>query len=254
MMKKYIYTGFLALVLILTSSHSFAKFTITPGIDVRGEYNDNIFLEESNTDDDFITTFRPNIMLEYAPNSSLDLSFEYGFSFRAYSSHNNENEENHRLEMNVSARPFKQVLIEISDIYDRVPIDIRDAFAPDNTRTNMTDSNSFSVSTSLVLPVTSTVSSTVGYTYSDLWYEDAGSINSETHSVFLGLSNKFSSKITGELKYNYSAYRPDMTVLTGTVDKYDRNDGSVAIEYRVASNLTVNGEIGESWLDYDTGG
>ncbi|MBL7031784.1 MAG: TIGR03016 family PEP-CTERM system-associated outer membrane protein [Nitrospira sp.] len=251
-MKKYIYTGFLALVLILTSSHSFAKFTITPGIDVRVEYNDNIFLEESNTDEDFITTFRPNIVLEYAPSSTFDLMFEYGFNYRNYSDHSAENEEAHMLELNATARPFKRVLIEVSDIYSRVPIDIRDTFAPDNTITNMTDSNSFLISTSVTIPLTATVSTKVGYSYNDLWYENEGSIDSETHSASVALSYMITPKITGELKYNFSAYRPDMTGTPGTVVKYDRNDGSVAIEYRVASNLTVDGELGESWLDYDT--
>ena len=251
-MKKYIYTGFFALVLILTSAHSFAEFTITPGIDVMLEYNDNIFLEESNADDDFITTLRPNIMLEFSPNNSLDLNLEYGISFRNYSRHNDENDEIHRLEMSATARPFERVVIEVADTYTRVPIDIRDRFTPDNTLTNMTDSNSFSVSTRVVLPVTSTVSTTAGYTYSDLWYEDEDSIDSETHSVFFVLSNRFSSKTTGELRYNYSAYRPDLTGAPEAVSKYDRNDGSVAIEYRVTSKLTVDGEVGESWIDYET--
>ncbi|GBE40186.1 hypothetical protein BMS3Bbin09_00060 [bacterium BMS3Bbin09] len=250
-MNKYIYTGLLALVLILTSTHSFAKFTITPGIDVKGEYNDNIYLADTAKEDDFITTLAPDIRLKYSPNSSLDLSLDYGLDLRNYSRHSNLSEETHRMEMSASAKPFKRVFIDVADTYTRVPIDIRNKYASDNTITNMTDSNSFSVSTSVVLPVTTAISTTAGYNYSNLWFKDKGSTDSETHSVFFVLNDKFSSKITGALKYNYSAYRPNLTGQQGAVVEYDKHDGSVAINYQIASNFWVDGEMGESWIDFD---
>ena len=252
-MNKYIYTGLLGLILILTSTFSFAKFTITPGIDVREEYNDNIFLEDTDKEDDFITTLTPNIRLEYSPNSSLDLSLDYGFNFRYYSSHSDlsDDTQGSDVEMSASFKPFKRVFIDITDTYSRVPIDIRDKHASDNMLTNMTDSNSLSVSTGVILPVTSAVSTTVGYTYNDLWFKDDASTDSETHSVFFVVTDKFSSKITGALKYNYSAYRPDLTSRQQRdVLAYNRQNGSVAIEYLIASNLVVNGEVGESLTDY----
>ena len=250
-MNKYIYTGLLALVLILTSTYSFAKFTITPGIDVKGEYNDNISLDDTDKKDDFITTLRPDIKLEYSPNNSLNLSLDYSLNFRHYTRHRNLSKETHSVKMNASAKPFKRVLIDVTDIYARVPIDIRNKYVSDNIITNMTDSNAFSISTSMVLPMTAALSTTAGYTYSDLWFKDEGSTDSETHSVFLVLNDRISSKINGALKYNFSAYRPDLTG-QGTVFKYDRHDGSLAIEYRIASNFGVDGEFGESWIDYDT--
>jgi len=115
----------------------------------------------------------------------------------------------------------------------------------------MTDSNSFSISTSVVLPVSAAVSTTAGYVYSDLWFEDEGSADSETHSVFFVLNNRVSSKISGALQYNYSAYRPDLTGQQEAVAEIDRHDGSVAVEYRIASNFGIDGELGESWIDYD---
>ncbi|MCK5611521.1 TIGR03016 family PEP-CTERM system-associated outer membrane protein [Candidatus Pacearchaeota archaeon] len=237
----------------MTSTHSFAKFTITPGIGVRGEYNDNIFLGDSDKEYDFITTLTPDIRLEYSPNKSLDLSLDYGLDFRYYSRYSDLNEETQRVEMNASAKPFKRVFIDVTDTYARVPIDIRNKYALDNTLTNMTDSNSFSVSTRVVLPVTSTVSTTAGYNYSDLWFEDEGSTDSETHSAFFELTDRLSSKITGALKYNYSAYRPDLTGQQEAVVGYNRHNGSIAIEYLIASNFVVDVELGESWTDYATG-
>lgn len=251
-MKKYIYAGFLALVLILTSSHSFAKFTITPGIDVRGEYNDNIFLEKSDTDDDYITTLRPNIMLEYTPNSSLDLSLDFGADLKYYSSYNNLNDKTPRAEMSASARPFRRVFIDVTDIYTRVPIDIRNQFALENTLTNMTDSNSFLLSTSVVLPVTTAVSTTAGYNYHNQWFQDAGNTGSETHSIFVLLNARYSSKMNRSLKYSYSAYRPDLSGRQDAVVEYNKNAVSAVLEYQIASNFEVNGELGGSLTDYST--
>jgi hypothetical protein len=67
------------------------------------------------------------------------------------------------------------------------------------------------------------------------------------------LTDRFSSKITGSLKYNYNAYRPDLNGQQEAVVGYNRHNGSVVIEYIIASNFVVDVELGESWTDYATG-
>ena len=91
-MKKAIYIGLLSVMMSLIYVPSFANYTITPSISIRETYNDNIFLEDSNEEDDFITTLSPNITLDYSPNSKMDINLDYGFDFRFYSSHSDLND------------------------------------------------------------------------------------------------------------------------------------------------------------------
>ena len=51
-MNVYRDTGLLELVLNIDSGVFFAKFTITSGIDVRGEYNDSIFQGDTDKENE----------------------------------------------------------------------------------------------------------------------------------------------------------------------------------------------------------
>lgn len=250
-MKKNIVAGLLLGALILTPAYSFARFSMTPAFDVREEYNDNIFLDDSGEEDDFITTVRPGIKLQYSPGKNLDLDLDYGLDIRHYSRHSGESEEEHRLSMSAAARPFKGAAIEVTDTYARVPVDIRDAYAEDNTLTNMTDSNVFTASARILFPLTSSLSVSTGYSYEGRWYEDEGNTDSEAHSASVSLIKRFSSKINGTLEYRYNAYRPDIVTGENNIFEYDRHNASAGFEYRISSSLTVNGTAGESWIDYD---
>ena len=54
-------TLFIALLMCLFAISSYAEFEMTPGIDLSLEYDDNIFLDPDNEEDDVITTVTPNI-------------------------------------------------------------------------------------------------------------------------------------------------------------------------------------------------
>ncbi len=259
-MKKIIQFGLLIVLLISIASFSFAKLTITPSVSVKEEYNDNIFLESSDEEDDFITTIIPNIVIEYSPNKSFDLSLDYGLHYRFYRRHSYLDDtslkETQNIDFQAQARPSSRFIIDISDVYERILIDIKERVAEENVFFNMTQRNTFSVSPHMLIPLTSTVSTTVGYRYSNIWHEPVFSedveelVDSDNHTAFLTLNKKFPLRINGALKYNYIAYRPDLGDEEDEIDKYDRHEGSVVIAYQIKPNFEVSGEIGESWFDY----
>ena len=53
----------LTVMLLLTRSEVFAEFYLQPSLTLREEYNDNIYLEEDDQEDDFITSITPGISL-----------------------------------------------------------------------------------------------------------------------------------------------------------------------------------------------
>lgn len=248
-MKKIISVFFVFMVfLFLSVVPSFAKVDLTAGVSLRESFNDNIFLTRTDREHDFITTFSPAISLKYTPMRYLDLSLDYGLNFRLYSRHNELNDtsmdETQAIKFKTQIKPLNNLFIDISDIYQRVPIDVRRQVALDNVFVNMTDSNIFSLSPYIQVPLTSGITATVGYGYTNNWYKEGEAIDSESHSAFVTLNKQFPSRLNLGLKYDYFVYRPDMP------GDYNRHQGSVSAQYQATQDLIVWGEIGHSYLDF----
>ena len=257
-MKIIICLCSLLAVLFVNVCSSIAKVDITPRVTLREEYNDNLFLEESAKDFDYITKISPGILIQYSPGSSLDLNLDYSLNFRFYSRHNRFNDTNLKNTQNANlrlkAKPLRYVFIDISDDYQRVPIDIRRKTALDNELRNMTDNNIFTISPYTILPLSSTLSTTIGYKYNNIWYDNKENIGSDGQTAFLTITNKFSSKLSGELKYDYYKYHPRDVIHSRYIEDYHKNSGSIGLIYLIGSRLTVNGQVGESYLTYETRG
>lgn len=250
-MNKITSLGILTIVLLFTIvSPSGAKFNIVPSVSVLERYNDNIFLTESDQEDDFITIFSPKIILNYSPNKDLDINLDYGFNFRFYSRHSELNDtsirETQRANLQAQARPFQRFYVDVSDVYRRVPEDIRSEIVPDNEFENMTDSNIFSVSPYIEFPFTSTILSRFGYRYTDTWFKSDEGNDSESHSIYTSLTKKFPMGLNVALNYNYIAYRPKLT------DKYEGHQGTLSMDYQVSSDFKIWGGIGKTYIDFSS--
>jgi hypothetical protein len=255
MKKSIVFCGFLAIMLMSTASYSLDKFKIIPSVSVTEEYNDNLFLAESDTEDDFITTVFPKIEIHSSPNRYLDLDLNYGLRFKIYADHSDLNDtsirETQNVEFDAQARPLNRLFIDITDTYKRVPIDVDDSVAEGNVFFNMTERNTFFISPYVELPVTTTVSTRVGYSYTNIWHSDDESIDSDSYSAFVTLDKRFSSKVEGTLRYSYQAYRPESTDVQDIIEEYDRQEGSAMVVYRANPNLEIRGEIGQAWTDFE---
>lgn len=221
-------------------------------------YNDNIFLESDNEEDDFILTVSPNIAFNYSTGKALDLTLYYGLNFRFYDSHSQLNDEDIDDVQDISAEAriklSNNIVIDIDDSFDKVPIDVRRRSAIDNYHENMTSMNTLTVSPNMILPMTDTVSAHIGYSYKNIWYNDSSLVDSENHSAFLTLFKKFSARINGSLRYVYSSYRPELDGIGNgaAIADYDRHEASAAIDYQITPSLKIKGEVGEAWFDYQS--
>jgi hypothetical protein len=247
-MKSIIRFGLSIVFLISTASLSFAKFTISPSVEVKEVYNDNIFLTDSDESDDFITTVIPRVILQYIPSKAVDLNLNYSLNFRFYNNHNELNDtslkETQDIRFTGKVRPLNYFFIDIYDRYRRVPIDVRDSFALDNPFENMTDSNFFTISPYIEYPITPTLLSRVGYSYANRWYDVNEGNDSDTHSAFAKLTKKFPFRVSISLNYNFFSYDPEETA------GYDGNQGSVEVVYEVGPNFKIWGAGGKIYIDF----
>jgi hypothetical protein len=249
-MKKIVYVTLVMILILSVSSFSFSEVTLVPSISVTERYNDNIFLTASDEEDDFITIISPNIILNYTPSRYLDVSLDYGLNFRFYSRNSDLNDTSLRetqfADFRAQARPLDHFFIDVTDSYKRIPVDVRRKVATDNDSENMTDSNIFTVSPYVEVPLTSTLLSRLGYRYTNAWYKVDEGNDSESHSGYVSLTKRFPFRLNVSLNYEYVAFRPELTT-----DKYDENNANLAADYRIGPNLQVWGEIGKAFLEFE---
>jgi hypothetical protein len=253
-MMKYVWLGIAAVFFMLLSDIAYATYTFTPSILVEEEYNDNIALTKDNTEEDFITRVSPSVSMTYLPNKMLDLSLDYGLRLYFYSKHSEHNQTSlkdaQRADFKALIKPSSHFFIDITDTYQRVPIDVIRRIAPENVITNMTSRNIFQISPTITVPITSTISTTAGYTFSSFIFSDDSAIDYEMHSAYLSVSKNFTTNLTGAVRYDYSTYRPDSADALNAADKYDLNQGSISIVYQATPLLDFSGEFGEVFYDF----
>lgn len=242
----------LLLIFCLTLvSLSYAELKVTPSISIREEYDDNIFLSSDDEEGDFITSIYPLINLSYTTNF-MTLSLDYGMNFRFYMHNSDLNEtdlaDTQRAKLDSTLSLYREILfIKVFDEYARIPIDVRRQTAIDNPFVNMTDINRFRINPYLELPLSSTLKLRTGYSYENIWYRDEAGDSAQIHLITTGFLKELSPKLSASLFYNFLIYEPKIT------EEYKRHDIVLGLNYQVSQKLSLNGSIGNSWLNYQKG-
>jgi hypothetical protein len=242
---------FTALLLVKATPVIAKNLSINSSIQLQEKYTDNLFLTKTNREHDYITTISPSIGVKYKPNGTLDLNFNYGINFRFYTRHSELNDtsigETQNIRFHTTLKPLNRVVIDISDIYEKVPVDERRPVAFENFVVNMTDSNRFNVSPYIEIPLTKTISSRFGYSYNNVWFKNDEANDYYSHSAFSKITKRFPQGISTYLNYRYYAYRP-----YDPDAEYDKHLGSVGadLDLQAVRGLTVYAEAGISRFDY----
>ncbi len=251
-----------ALLLIMcmsVASLGHAEFTLVPGVDMRLEYNDNIFLEPEDEEDDLIATIAPNISLEWE-TARLDVSLYASVAMEKYLDNTDEDrfgaDARQSSSLNALARLYREMFfLRLSDTYQRVPIDEAGRGGEGNRNINLTDSNQFQFNPYLQFQPMKNTRMQLGYTYENLWYEKDEADDAESHLHYASLSRTLTARISMSLSGSYEQYRPkdpDEFLIFGEGGSYDydRESVSVGLSYQATHRLSLNGQYGHTWLDY----
>ena len=272
--------GYLAKMTILTglllasATTAWAEFRLTPGVELRQEYDDNIYLEADDEEDDFITTVTPSLLMAWE-SPRIDLSLSARINFQKYYDHTDEDrigpgEADQGSTFNALVKVYPEVLfLRVTDSYQRVPIDEGDRGGEGNNVVNLTDSNRLAINPYLQFEPMSDLQVKLGYTYENLWYGQESSDNpeedddnqgddSESHIYNLTLTKALSSTVTLTLDGEHLEYRPKNPEDTyvggedGTYE-YDRDSVRGGLSYQASKRLTLKGGYGHAWVDYEFG-
>ncbi len=254
-------TLFLTLVICFFASLCYAEFEMTPGVNLRLEYDDNIYLDSDNEKDDVITTITPSIDMKWE-TSRLDLSLFASVSMEKYMDNTDKDrigagESRQASSLDALARLYRELFfLRVSDTYARVAQDEGGRGGENNRTVNLTDSNILQVNPYLQFELMKDTQMQLGYTYENRWYKEKDSDDAESHLFSASLTKELSARTSMSLSGSYKEYRPKnpdnvRIVGGGGTYEYDKKNVNIGLSYQVTDRLQLQGSYGHSWLNYD---
>ena len=233
-----------------------AEFRVAPGIALRQEYNDNIFLTNQNQQSDFITTISPSLLLDWQTRY-VDLALNLGLTYEKYLRHSDQDDlrPSQGAALNSTWSLYRNSLfLRLADVYQRVAIDESGRGGVDNTLINLTDSNLFTANPYLLLDLMPTLQARVDYRYENLWYEADAGRSAETHLTSLQLTQELTPRLTASAYGGLTQYRPKDAntglVAVGGGEEYDRQDLRFDLRWQLTERFSLAGNIGQTKLEY----
>lgn len=237
-----------------------AEFRVAPGIALRQEYNDNIFLTNQNQQRDFITTIRPSLLLDWQTRY-VDLALNLGLTYEKYLRHSDQ--DNLRAGQGAALNSTwslyrNRLFLRLADVYQRVAIDESGRGGVDNTLINLTDSNRFTANPYLLLDLKPTLQARIDYRYENLWYEEEEATSAQTHLTSLQLTQELTPTLTARAYGGLTRYRPNDAdaglVVVGGREEYDRQDLRFDLRWQLTERFSLAGNVGQTKLEYEQQG
>ena len=218
----------LSLFTVLLCETAYADFSIRPSITVSEEYDDNIF-ESPQKKTDYITRFMPGLSFSYsAPFWDWDLAYNYDYRYYARNTRNGD--DTHNLLTKGLVRVIDDfLLLDISDTYSRVSLNIARDRTQESLFVNQSDSNNFTASPYLQFHPSRQTTIKTGYRYNNLWYRDPTAIDHRDHIGYIDVAYEYSPKLTLVANNTYThdssseAYNRDIAYIGG---KYEYSEKS----------------------------
>ena len=223
-----------------------------PRVSVIEEYNDNIFLTEDDTEDDWITTISPGLNLTYN-NRSVRALVDYSMRFRFYADHTNKNDDRFKDVQRGSAsllffegRPFT---LSLTEVISRESIDQRDSLFSDGDLTDSTTVYRTTISPQYRWHLSSSWSLVTSYDFRHTEFVDAAGDDYLEHAGRLSLQKTLSSNTTLSANATY-------TVSDSDDDRDDNAQQSytLGVEQQFGPRTRLSVEGGYTIVDYDNGG
>jgi hypothetical protein len=244
--KSVIRLGLVVLFLLISTISTVyaADFNIRPSITISEEYNDNVF-ETNNKTADYITRVIPGIAFGYsAPFWDWDLSYNYDYRYYARNSRNGD--DTHNLATKGLLRLIDDfLLLDISDTYSRVSLDVSRDRTQEGLFANQSDSNIFTASPYIKLHPGRSASVKTGYRYTNVWYKDPSGIDRRDHVGFMEATYELSPKLNLTANYTYTH--------ENSRTPYDRHDPNLGFKYEYGDRSSIFGQGGYTWFNSRNG-
>ena len=224
-------------ILILSHTAFALEYTGNLSLSLSEEYNDNVFLESSDTVDDFITHISPGIGLSLRSQTS-QFRLRYTPTFSFYSINNDLNETAHQFTTNgnfafseKASSELTYTFIKSSEIRDF--IDITDI----GPITRRLERRFHIFNTNFTYRLAQRIDYTLGIAYSDLDYAEPDQSEVKTYSGYMSLNYRLGEHLSFSARGNFVKYdyRPDSDA---TMQEYT---GGLTYRFNPRYSLSITG-------------
>jgi hypothetical protein len=248
-MRLPIITSAINMLLLVTplSDARGADFEFHPSLTVTEEYDDNIFLDAEDEEEEYTTVLGPAVSLKYESafwTWDVDSSFDYVI----YAKNSRNDEWIYDVHVQSQMRMIQDLFfVDIRNELSRVSVDKTRDFTDESRFVDQSDRNIFTANPYFVLRLSPRVQMTPGYTYRNIWYdEDVGS-DKEEHSGYVDTSVDVTPKTSSTAKYTYIHQEND------DADDFDRHTGDFGVVYAYAEESNISLTVGYTWIDFEGG-
>ncbi|MFO7766137.1 MAG: TIGR03016 family PEP-CTERM system-associated outer membrane protein [Pelovirga sp.] len=236
---------------LLFSPAAWSAVEVTPRFTLSQEYNDNIFLRESNRESDWITTVEPGLNLDY-DQRSLEMSLDYSLRYRFYNSNTSEDQDKFRDVQRGAAdllffggRPFT---LRATGTISRETLNERDRDLEFNDTVDRSTVYRLSVTPEYRLRLGSTASAVFGYTFNLVDYADRAGDDYIEHVGRTTIEKNISANLDVWGRYQYTEHDND-----DNLEDFDRHEASVGGRYQLGARTSLSAMVGRSKVEYDSG-
>jgi hypothetical protein len=219
-----------------------AEFSIKPTLAVSEEYNDNVFETRDFRKTDYITRALPGLALKYnAPFWDWDIA--YNFDYRYYARNSKTDDYTHNLLAKGNVKIIDEfMLLDISDSYKRVSLNVTRDYTQESLVANQSDSNTFTASPYFLLRPGTHATVKTGYRYTNVWYRDPTAIDKREHSGFVDAVYEYSPKLSFNADYTFTHQN--------SVNGFDKYAPYAGARYEYADKSFVFAQGGYTWIHF----
>ena len=238
-------------VLLLVFSSAWSAMELAPRFTLSQEYNDNIFLTESNRESDWITTLEPGLSFGY-DHRSLQMTLDYALRYRFFKNNTSEDQDRFRdIQRGAadllffSGRPFT---LRTTGTITRETINERDRDLEYNDTRDRSTVYRLSLIPEYYLRIGPTMGVVFGYTLNLVDYVDRRGNDYLEHLGRVSINKSLFANLDVWSRYQYTYHDND-----NNNEDYDRHEVSVGTNYRLGARTTLTAMIGRTKIDYDRG-
>ncbi len=236
---------------LLISSTVWAAVEITPRFSIAEEYNDNVFLTDTNREDDWITTVEPGIGLLYNQRS-LELTLDYSLLYRFYKNNSDEDQDRFRDVQRgaldalfFGGRPFT---LSVVGTITRETLDERDRDLEFNDTVDRSTVYRVSATPEYRLRISPTLAAVFGYSLNLVDYAASEGDDYLEHQGRFTIEKNISQALDIWARYQYTDHDND-----DDLEDFDRHEASIGGRYQVGARTSLAAMVGRSKVQYDSG-
>ena len=213
-----------------------APLTITPTLTITGEYNDNVFQDNSNKVSDFILGISPGVAVS-VESSIYRLIGSYSFTSEIYADQTQLNDAFARHDLLVDGTYRVTPLLTLSLTESLIVANNTNLIAPESVSTGRTRSMSNVLSPGIAYQLTPRTTLRSRFTWTMLRYDTSNAFDSDTYAPEAFVDYALTPTLTLSGGYQFAFFDVDQQPGVST------HTPRVGVTYRITPNLTaaVNG-------------